>query len=230
MASTVSFVDINAIPLAAIDRIEILNDGGSATYGTDAVAGVVNLILKDEYEGADIFNYFGISQRGDAETYHGSFVAGITQKFSDTSKLSFVAAFDYYSSGPIMATDRGNFSPNFSRLSPKYPDHSVFPAYTGQFVDSSGNFFHVLPGTRGPSVTPADFAINQAPIGEFSQPYVQIVPRETRLGGLVKLTYNLTDWLKIYDTLVIQRNYKLTSYTPTHSTSPPPLNPPITHP
>src|SRR5258708_14009411 len=94
-AATVSFVDINAIPLAAIDRIEILNDGGSATYGTDAVAGGVNLILKDEYEGADIFNYFGISQRGDAETYHGSFVSVITHKFSNTSKLSVVVAFDY---------------------------------------------------------------------------------------------------------------------------------------
>jgi iron complex outermembrane receptor protein len=229
-AATVSFVDINAIPLAAVDRIEILNDGGSATYGTDAVAGVVNLILKDEYDGADIFNYFGISQRGDAETYHGSFVAGITQKFSDTSKLSVVAAFDYYSSAPIMATDRGNFNPNFTRLSPKYPAHSVFPANTGQFVDSSGNFYQVLPGTTGPSVTPGDFAINQAPIGEFSQPYVQIVPRETRLGGLVKLTYNVTDWLKIYDSLVIQRNEELSSYSPNQSIYPPPFNPGVTVP
>ena len=51
-AGAVSFVDINAIPIAAIDRIDFLNDGGSATYGSDAVAGVVNVILKDEYNGA----------------------------------------------------------------------------------------------------------------------------------------------------------------------------------
>src|ERR1700739_3423750 len=48
-----SFVDLNSIPMGAIDRIEILNDGGSATYGTDAVAGVVNVVLKDEYDGAE---------------------------------------------------------------------------------------------------------------------------------------------------------------------------------
>jgi iron complex outermembrane receptor protein len=43
---TIPFVDINSIPLAAIDRIEILKDGGSATYGDDAIAGVVNIITK----------------------------------------------------------------------------------------------------------------------------------------------------------------------------------------
>ena len=57
--SAFNFVDINSIPLAAVDRIEILKDGGSATYGSDAVAGVVNVITKDTYNGADIINYFG---------------------------------------------------------------------------------------------------------------------------------------------------------------------------
>jgi outer membrane receptor protein involved in Fe transport len=88
--AVISFVDLNSIPLASVDRIEILNDGGSATYGTDAIAGVVNVILKDEYNGADLLNYFGISQRGDAEVYHGSLVGGLTQKLSDTSKVSII--------------------------------------------------------------------------------------------------------------------------------------------
>jgi iron complex outermembrane recepter protein len=92
--AVISFVDLNSIPLAAVDRIEVLNDGGSAIYGTDAIAGVVNVILKDEYNGADILNYYGISQRGDAETYHGSLVGGVSHKFSDTSKLNIVVAFD----------------------------------------------------------------------------------------------------------------------------------------
>jgi iron complex outermembrane recepter protein len=47
----ISFVDINSIPLAAVDRIEILNDGGTAVYGSDAIAGVVNVITKNEYNG-----------------------------------------------------------------------------------------------------------------------------------------------------------------------------------
>jgi outer membrane cobalamin receptor len=50
-AAITSFVDRNSIPLGAVDRIEILNHGGSATYGTDAIAGVVNLILKSDYKG-----------------------------------------------------------------------------------------------------------------------------------------------------------------------------------
>jgi iron complex outermembrane recepter protein len=223
--STISYVDINAIPLAAVDRVEILNDGGSATYGTDAVAGVVNLILKDEYNGADVFNYFGISQRGDSETYHGSFVGGLTQKFSDTSKLSVIAAFDYYSAGPIMNSDRANTNPDYSLLSPKYPPHPVSPSTTGEFVDPSGNFYQVLPGTRGPFVTASDFAINQAPIPGFSEPYLQIIPRETRLGGLVKMAYDVTDWLKLYDSLIIQRNEELSSFSPNQGIYPPPFNP-----
>jgi outer membrane receptor protein involved in Fe transport len=71
LGGTLSFVDLNSIPLAAIDRIEILKDGASAVYGDDAVAGVVNIILKDEYNGAEIYNYYSITDRGDAETYHG---------------------------------------------------------------------------------------------------------------------------------------------------------------
>ena len=44
-------VNLNMLPLETIDRIEIIPDGASAVYGSDAVAGVINVILKDEYEG-----------------------------------------------------------------------------------------------------------------------------------------------------------------------------------
>nr|WP_239421348.1 TonB-dependent receptor [Saliniradius amylolyticus] len=52
-SGTENFVDINSIPLAAIDRVEVLATGASATYGADAVAGVINYILKDDYIGAE---------------------------------------------------------------------------------------------------------------------------------------------------------------------------------
>src|ERR1700730_5728492 len=96
---TLPYVDINSIPLAAIDRIEILKDGGSATYGDDAIAGVVNIITKDDYNGADIINYFGISQRGDDETYHLSMTGGISRK-TNFGKVSIIAAFDYLENSP----------------------------------------------------------------------------------------------------------------------------------
>src|SRR6202035_2184253 len=60
-----SFVDLNSIPFAAVDRIEVLKDSASSVYGSDAIAGVVNVILKDQYNGADISYHFGISQRDD---------------------------------------------------------------------------------------------------------------------------------------------------------------------
>jgi len=211
-AAITSFVDLNSIPEGAIDRIEILNDGGSATYGTDAVAGVVNLILKSDYQGAEIYNYWGESQRGDDETYHGYFVGGLTQKFSDTSKLSVVAAVDYYSAGPIMQQDRAFTQFNHSLYSPNYPGFiTAFPFYTGQFSDAAGNTYQVLPGTKGPTVTQTDFLINGT-IPDYNDKWYQLLPRESRLGGLVKLTYDVTDWLKLYDSIIVERNEELSSY------------------
>ncbi len=52
-------VDLNAIPLAAVDRVEILKDGASAIYGTDAIAGVVNFILRKDYQGVEVNGYGG---------------------------------------------------------------------------------------------------------------------------------------------------------------------------
>jgi iron complex outermembrane receptor protein len=59
-----TFVDVSQIPLAAIDRVEILTDGSSAIYGSDAVGGVVNIILKKDYQGADTSAQYGATQDG----------------------------------------------------------------------------------------------------------------------------------------------------------------------
>jgi iron complex outermembrane recepter protein len=209
--AVISFVDLNSIPLAAVDRIEILNDGGSAIYGTDAIAGVVNVILKDEYNGADILNYYGISQRGDAETYHGSLLGGISKKFSDTSKLSIVVAFDYYESSPIMSEDRAFANLQHSHLSPNYPDQPNVVPNAGSYFDANSNQYTLKPGTRG-IATASDFIINGGPNSDFNLLYQQLLPRETRYGGLVKLNFDVTDYLKFYDYLIVQRNEELSSY------------------
>ncbi|MAD76818.1 MAG: TonB-dependent receptor, partial [Rheinheimera sp.] len=60
-AGTQNFVDVNSIPLAAIERIEVLATGASAIYGADAVAGVINYILKTDYEGAELNVSYGNS-------------------------------------------------------------------------------------------------------------------------------------------------------------------------
>src|SRR6188508_208934 len=52
-------VDLNTIPLAIVERIEVLEDGASAIYGSDAIAGVINIITRRRYDGADIFTTYG---------------------------------------------------------------------------------------------------------------------------------------------------------------------------
>src|SRR5689334_9098024 len=73
-------VDVNAIPLPAIERVEILKDGASAIYGADAIGGVVNLITRPKFDGVDVSLLTSTSQRGDGTEYDASFVAGFTAK------------------------------------------------------------------------------------------------------------------------------------------------------
>ncbi|MGH2897089.1 MAG: TonB-dependent receptor plug domain-containing protein, partial [Solirubrobacteraceae bacterium] len=73
-------VDLNAIPLAAIERVEVLKDGASAIYGADAVGGVVNLVTRPKFDGADVSLLTSTSQHGDGSEYDASFVTGFTTR------------------------------------------------------------------------------------------------------------------------------------------------------
>jgi iron complex outermembrane receptor protein len=68
------FVDIDSLPMAIVDRVEVLKDGASATYGSDAIAGVVNVILKKTFTGVDVSATAGSTDRGD----------GLSQRFAAT--------------------------------------------------------------------------------------------------------------------------------------------------
>jgi len=72
-----TFVDLNTIPLEAVDRIEVLKDGASAIYGSDAVAGVINVILRNNYQGGSLGLNIGTSYRGDGTDRRGSGTFGI---------------------------------------------------------------------------------------------------------------------------------------------------------
>ncbi|MBK8374266.1 MAG: TonB-dependent receptor [Sphingomonadales bacterium] len=69
-------VDVNQIPFAAIERIEVLEDGASAIYGTDAIGGVINFITKSSFQGVALNGFVDITQEGDSPIYRLSGTAG----------------------------------------------------------------------------------------------------------------------------------------------------------
>jgi iron complex outermembrane recepter protein len=73
---TGSAVDVNQIPFAALDRVEVLKDGASAIYGTDAIGGVINFITKKDFQGLSLAGFTDITQEGDSPIYRLSATAG----------------------------------------------------------------------------------------------------------------------------------------------------------
>jgi len=94
-------IDINAIPVSAIERIEILKDGASAIYGAEAVAGVVNVILRQGYNGVEVSAGYGISEHGDAQEILADFVAG-----RDSGRGSIMFSLSYFDKEPVLSRDR----------------------------------------------------------------------------------------------------------------------------
>jgi outer membrane receptor protein involved in Fe transport len=95
-------VDIGTIPLAMIERVEVLKDGASAVYGSDAVAGVVNIITRSNFNGTDATAYTSTTQKGDGTNYDLSFVSGHS---STKGNVTFSAGYQNQQS--IRAGDRG---------------------------------------------------------------------------------------------------------------------------
>ncbi len=70
-------VDFNVIPLALVERIEVIGVGGAPIYGSDAIAGTINVILEDRFEGIDGTYRYGMTEEGDGDFYQASLVAGV---------------------------------------------------------------------------------------------------------------------------------------------------------
>src|SRR5205814_4994368 len=98
-----TFVDINTIPLAAVESIEILKAGASAVYGADAVAGVVNIHLWKDYRGAQISQYYGNTLDKDAGAYKADVLFGVGD-----DKMSITGDIFYFHHNSTFNGDRGN--------------------------------------------------------------------------------------------------------------------------
>lgn len=87
-----TFVDLNSIPNSAVERVEILRDGASAIYGSDAIAGVVNVILRRDFTGAEVGGNVGFYEG--KQDYRANFTAGIGDLAKD--RFNLFGVFDYY--------------------------------------------------------------------------------------------------------------------------------------
>lgn len=98
-----SSVDVNTIPSALVERVEVLTGGASAIYGADAVTGVVNFILKDDFDGFDVRAQYGISDDGDAAR---RFISGAWGRNFDNERGNITASLSYESVDGIRQGDR----------------------------------------------------------------------------------------------------------------------------
>ncbi|MBL9134297.1 MAG: TonB-dependent receptor [Verrucomicrobiales bacterium] len=112
-----SDVDLNMIPIAAIERIEVLKDGASSAYGSDAIAGVVNVILRKEFEGVELNAYYGNTTERDASKQQYSFTSGTV-----SDRGSFVVGGSYYKANSLFSQDRERSRVNVNSRDQTYLD------------------------------------------------------------------------------------------------------------
>jgi len=96
-------VDTNAIPVALLDRVDLLTGGASVLYGADAVAGVVNFVLKKDFEGIDLSASFANSGEGDAERYRADFTVGAN---TSDGRGNVAMSFGYTDRKPLLQGQR----------------------------------------------------------------------------------------------------------------------------
>jgi len=153
------FVDLSAIPLMAVERVEVLTDGASAIYGSDAVAGVVNMILEDRFEGVRLSGRDTFATEGDYQAYQLGALAG-----TDWQTGSALIAYNYSNQSNLDSAGR-SFSENAPDQTDLIPDrrsHNVV-ARVSQDVSPSINLF--AEGLYGSSKRNGHLAIDLSPFG-----------------------------------------------------------------
>jgi iron complex outermembrane receptor protein len=196
------FVDISSIPIDTIERIEVLKDGASSVYGSDAIAGVVNVILKHTIVGTTLSAETGVSSHGDGQTQHFSITSGWGDLDGDghNAYLSFEAHHQdaiLLKNRPYLAvTDWSAYGG--ANLTQGTNSGAVSGAATGagsgtgfllnpNVLDANGNYtaFHYYPGCTA-SAAASDKC-------GYTNPYLTMQPETTNLDLLGRYTMNLKD-------------------------------------
>ncbi|WP_350594859.1 MULTISPECIES: TonB-dependent receptor [unclassified Pseudoalteromonas] len=130
-----SSVDLNTIPVAMIKSIEILKDGASAVYGSDAIAGVVNIITKNDFEGSEVNVEGSRTTKGDGNNYGVSLLHGM-----QIAEGNLVVGAQYSSRGEIIQSDRSFVEPGQSSFIPEGTLGGKMPDGNGGFIDRNKGY------------------------------------------------------------------------------------------
>ncbi|PWU18810.1 MAG: hypothetical protein C5B50_08050 [Verrucomicrobia bacterium] len=146
-------VDLNSIPLAMIERVDVLKDGASAIYGSDAIGGVINVITRKNYDGVELSGRWGFPTEGPKDhgvQYQASIVMG-----SSTETTSFTAGAQFFEQAPLYTKDRAIGSMSAAQLEAQnigVPPAYFSPSFPGK-VQAGG---HIYLLASSPFANPTD--------------------------------------------------------------------------
>ncbi|MFC5741997.1 TonB-dependent receptor plug domain-containing protein [Dyella tabacisoli] len=199
-----TFVDLNSLPLAAVERIEVLKDGASAVYGSDAIAGVVNIILKQNYQGAEAGASYGGSTEGTGQTennFHLLLGHGDIKK--DGYNVFF--AVDGTRRSQLQQSDVSWLRDNDFRDKPGgrlnwTPTNYYNNDPTQGFANAVGPVQRVPYGAITPGKGGEVWAYNPAP-------YTSLIPGVERYHAVLRATVKLTDDIQAYGEAIYSRSH-----------------------
>lgn len=139
------FADVSMIPVAAVARVEVLTDGASALYGSDAVGGVVNIVMRDRYDGMETRARIGRSTRGDLGQYQLAHTVGHSW---DTGSVLVTAE---YQRRNRLATTRRDYAASTDLRAFGGTDHSVYYSQPGTILTVDPATFALVPGYAIPA-------------------------------------------------------------------------------
>ena len=199
--------DPNSIPADAIERIEVLPTGASATYGSDAIGGVVNFILRKDYQGAQFTANVGESDRNDGDQSGYSFTFGQTSE-----KGSIMAGISYSKQDAVSAADRA-FSINAVSISASGPfigGSSSIPSGRVQLPAGLAATFGcglvtLSPGGNSQVASSANYhCYTNSDRYNYAERNLDLTPQE-HTGGFINGEYNLGEHVSAYLDAIVSK-------------------------